>query len=269
MGKHQGRRVSVHQTTRQKRPSARPPPPLPGRQALTASHRGNSTVRDIILAPPEKTLAEKWDELPNAAKIAIIACGAGLGGVLVVAALFYCIRQRRRGAREARAAEARAEAERLELERYKKSGIDPDSFTSNASEYNPKEMARDGMTDKDSYSIPAGTPAVTPSSPLDSGSGGGMGSPTAAASSTQPLLRDGPQQSPRFASASPYAANPGMQGSPTQQYYDQPHPQSPPQSPSFQQHEFGPDGAGSGPGGYGNGSGGQGGGEYWNGGGYR
>lgn len=85
---------------------------------------------------------------------------------MLVSAIFYCIRQRRRGAREAKIAAARAEAERVELERFKKAGIDPDSFVSSASEYNAKEMRRDGVQDDDSYSI-ANTPAATAASPLD------------------------------------------------------------------------------------------------------
>ncbi|KAL2192787.1 glycoside hydrolase family 16 protein [Corynascus similis CBS 632.67] len=130
---------------------------------------GNSTVKEVINAPPEKTLSEKWEELPEGSKIAIYASAAGFVGLLLFTGLFYCIRQRRRGAREAKAAEARAEAERLELERFRKAGIDPDSFVSEAHEYNAKEMRRDGFADEDSYSVhesPAANP-MTPASPLD------------------------------------------------------------------------------------------------------
>jgi hypothetical protein len=122
-------------------------------------------------APPEKSLSDKWNDLPSGSKIAIYASVAGFFGLLLCTGLFYCIRQRRRGAREAKAAEARAEAERLELERFRKAGVDPDSFASStqAHEYNAKEMRRDGFTDEDGYSVP-GSPnlqAQTPASPLD------------------------------------------------------------------------------------------------------
>ncbi|KAL2257390.1 hypothetical protein VTK26DRAFT_243 [Humicola hyalothermophila] len=127
---------------------------------------GNSTVKEIIEAEPRKSFSERWDELPEAAKIAVYAGAASLGGIMIVTAIFYCIRQRRRGAQEAKLAAARAEAERVELERFKKAGIDPDSFVSSASEYNAKEMRRDGSADDDSYSI-AASPAVTAASPLD------------------------------------------------------------------------------------------------------
>ncbi|KAL2022952.1 hypothetical protein VTK56DRAFT_4167 [Thermocarpiscus australiensis] len=189
---------------------------------------GNSTVKDVINAPPEKTLAQKWEELPSTAKIAIYASAAGVGAVLVAAALFYCIRQRRRGAREALAAEARAEEERLELERFKKAGIDPDSFATSASEYNAKEMRRDGLADQDSYSVP-GSP-VTPASPLIekwdaaapamgaaaavgvAGAGAGAGA-MHSVRSPMPLMRDG-AQSPRVASPGAYSDRPANPRSP-------------------------------------------------------
>jgi hypothetical protein len=144
-------------------------------------------------APPEKSLSEKWNDLPNGAKIGVYAGAAGFVGLLAVCGLFYCIRQRRRGAREARAAEARAEAERLELERFRKAGVDPDSFASHGHEYNPKEMRRDGTVDQDSYSIP-GSPApdaTNPASPLDhigsAGVGAGVGAAAAASAMRSPM----------------------------------------------------------------------------------
>ncbi|KAK4041488.1 concanavalin A-like lectin/glucanase domain-containing protein [Parachaetomium inaequale] len=206
---------------------------------------GNSTVKEIINAPPDKTLAEKWNDLPNGAKIGIYAGAAGFVGLLLFTGLFYCIRQRRRGAREAKAAEARAEAERLELERFRKAGVDPDSFASDsqAHEYNAKDMRRDGFTDEDSYSVP-GSPnlkATTPASPLDhrydsaaaaalavgvgaggaAAAAGGMRSPVSPVPmrSPVPLLRDG-AQSPRVASPGP-GRGPG-QGIPAQAYAQPP-----------------------------------------------
>ncbi|KAK4140505.1 glycoside hydrolase [Dichotomopilus funicola] len=130
---------------------------------------GNSTVHEAINAPPEKSLSEKWADLPQTSKIAIYASVGGFFGLLLCTGLFYCIRQRRRGAREAKAAESRAEAERLELERFRKAGVDPDSFASHGHEYNAKEMRRDGFADEDSYSVTGSNnlAATTPASPLD------------------------------------------------------------------------------------------------------
>ncbi|KAK4157413.1 putative glycosidase crf1 [Chaetomidium leptoderma] len=180
---------------------------------------GNSTVKEIVNAPPEKSISDKWNDLPNTTKIAIYASAGGVVGLLAIFAIFYCIRQRRRGAREARAAEARAEVERVELERFRKAGVDPDSFVDNATEYNAKEMRRDGIADQDSYSVPS-SPNLQPTtvaSPLDNNrwdaslgaaalsgaaaGGGAMRSPV-------PLLRDG-AQSPRVASPGLYSDRPG------------------------------------------------------------
>lgn len=223
------------------------------------ANRGNSTIKEVLNAPPEKTLAEKWAELPNGAKIAVYASAAGVGAALLAVGLLYCIRQRRRGAREARAAEARAEAERLELERFKKAGVDPDSFVTNATEYNAKDMRDNGLGDNNSYSVPA-SPVVA-ASPLgekwDSSSAAMAASMGGAMRSPMPLLQDG-AQSPRLASPGPgsgaysdRAANtgspaPSMMG-PTQQYGQQsphrsftsPNPQMRMGSPAPSQHEFG------------------------------
>ncbi|KAL2183679.1 concanavalin A-like lectin/glucanase [Thermothelomyces heterothallicus CBS 203.75] len=193
---------------------------------------GNSTVKEILEKPPEKSLSEKWADLPEGSKIAIYACASGFVGLLFFAGLFYCIRQRRRGAREAKAAEARAEAERLELERYRKAGIDPDSFSSDsqAHEYNAKEMRRDGFVDDDSYSVhdsPAANP-MTPASPLDhrydSAAAAALGATAAAPSSPTrspvvPLLSDhaqsppgpGSVRSPSRSQTSPRIGSPGPQ----------------------------------------------------------
>jgi len=98
----------------------------------------------------------------------------------VAFALYYCIKQRRRGAREAKLAEQRQVNERMELEQFKKAGIDPDSFVVANAEYNAKDMRRDGLADKDSYSVP-GTPLDGVNekswSPID---GAGLGAAAAA-----------------------------------------------------------------------------------------
>lgn len=198
----------------------------------------------MITAPPEKSISDKWNDLPNAAKIGIYAGAAGFVGLLAIAAMIYCIRQRRRGAREARAAEARAEAERLELERFKKAGVDPDSFVTSASEYNAKEMRRDGMTDQDSYSVPnsPSLQAVSAASPLENnkwdanaaaalgvGVGAGAAAGAGAASAMRspvPLLSDG-AQSPRVGSPGFYSDRQGNSRSPapsTRQHTQSPGP---------------------------------------------
>ncbi|KAK1758011.1 concanavalin A-like lectin/glucanase [Echria macrotheca] len=169
---------------------------------------GNSTAKDAITAPPEvpePSVSEKFNALPPTAKTAIYASAAGVGAVILAFALFYCIRQRRRGAREAKIAEAKAEQERLELERFKKAGVDPDSFVDSATEYNAKDMRQGGMSDANSYSVP-----VSPNDGMNEkwekaaaiGAGGAAGAAAAGAMrSPMPLLRDG-AQSPRVTSPS-------------------------------------------------------------------
>ncbi|KAJ4298337.1 hypothetical protein N0V88_003363 [Collariella sp. IMI 366227] len=141
---------------------------------------GNSTIKEVVNAPPEKTISEKWRDLPTGSKIAIFASIGGFFALMFLTGIFYCIRQRRRGAREAKVAETKAQAERLELERFKKDGVDPDSFASHASEYNGKEMRRGGLADSDSYSVST-TPAVGVS-PLGGGSNWDPNTPAVAAS---------------------------------------------------------------------------------------
>ena len=101
----------------------------------------------------------------------------------------------------------RQEEERLELERYKMAGINPDSFAEAGVEYNAKEMAREGVSSKDAYSVPA-SPSINEKweSAAALGAGAvGVGAGAAAANgmrSPMPLLRDG-AQSPRIASPGP------------------------------------------------------------------
>ncbi|KAM7198501.1 concanavalin A-like lectin/glucanase domain containing protein [Rhypophila sp. PSN 637] len=189
---------------------------------------GESKVIEVINTPPEKSMAEKWEELPSTAKTAIYAGAAGVGAIIIVLAVFYCIRQRRRGNREAKIAEAKMQEERLELERYKQAGIDPDSFIANGHEYNAKEMRDEGISDKDSYSVP-NTAAATPTTATANekwgtaaavGLGAAAGAGAAANAnanansgmrSPMPLLRDGAQsphspQSPGF--NAPYSDRP-------------------------------------------------------------
>jgi hypothetical protein len=117
---------------------------------------------------------------------------------------FYCIKQRRRGAREARIAEAKWNEEQRELAAFKAAGVDPDSFSgATGADYDPKEMARETVT-----SVPN-----TPGSPNEKWQGAaavGVGAGVAAAA---PLLRND-TQSPRAASPGPqrslYATSPSV-----------------------------------------------------------
>lgn len=93
---------------------------------------GNSTALKVLTQAPEKSLQEKWNDLPQAAKIAVYAGGAGAGAVMIAGLIFYCIKQRRRGAQEARLAEERNNADRVELAGMKAS---PDAFSEHGHEY--------------------------------------------------------------------------------------------------------------------------------------
>jgi len=157
---------------------------------------------------PEPSIGEKFNALPPTAKTAIYASSAGVGAVIIAFAMFYCIRQRRRGANEAKLAEQKAEQERMELARFKKAGVNPDSFVDSAAEYNAKDMRQGGMSDSNSYSVP-NTPSATPNEKWDQaaavGAGAAVGATAAGAGtaaamrSPMPLLRDG-AQSPRVTS---------------------------------------------------------------------
>ncbi|KAJ9131623.1 Concanavalin A-like lectin/glucanase [Pleurostoma richardsiae] len=168
---------------------------------------GNSTAHDAITATPSPTLSDKWNALSPVAKTAVYASAGAAGAVLLGALVFYCIRQRRRGAQEARLAAQRMEDERLELERFRKAGVDPDSFTDAGAtpEYSAKEMAREGLAGKDGYSVPATSP-VLDEKRWDTAAAIGAGGAAAAGAngmhSPMPLLRDG-AQSPRVQSPGP------------------------------------------------------------------
>ncbi|KAB5528941.1 concanavalin A-like lectin/glucanase domain-containing protein [Coniochaeta sp. 2T2.1] len=170
---------------------------------------GNSTVNEEINAPPPETVADKWNKLPQTSKTAIYASAAGAGGLLVILAAFYCIRQRRRGSREAKIADAKYQAEQRELAAFKAAGVDPDSFASETgAEYNAKDMAREGLTSKNSYSVPSPTATTPINEKWQAASTFGAASAAAAAAanggarSPMPLLHDG-AQSPRVGSPAP------------------------------------------------------------------
>lgn len=172
---------------------------------LTLHRRGNSTIHDQITAAPAETVSDKWNKLPQTTKMAIYASAGGAGGLLVLWMAFYCIRQRRRGSKEAKIAEGKYQEEQRDLAAYKAAGIDPDSFASETgAEYNAKEMAREGLTSNNSYSVPSPSSPVTNEKWQGAATFGAAGAAAAAggARSPMPLLHDG-AQSPRVGSPGP------------------------------------------------------------------
>lgn len=102
--------------------------------------KGNSTAQNDIAHPNQdngtnSSFAQKWNNLSSDAKIGIYAGGASGLALIAGTLLWYIIRQRRIGARQAKVEEAKAEAERLEMEHFQKNGIDPDSFSDHAPDY--------------------------------------------------------------------------------------------------------------------------------------
>ncbi|KAI1824980.1 concanavalin A-like lectin/glucanase domain-containing protein [Xylaria intraflava] len=96
---------------------------------------GNSTVAQNINKPPEKSLSEKWAELPQSTKTGIYAAIGVVAGLLFIALAFYYFKQRGRGKREAALAAKMQEEERVELERFKESGRNPDDLNFDGTEY--------------------------------------------------------------------------------------------------------------------------------------
>lgn len=92
-----------------------------------------------------ESISEKFNSLPASSKVAIAACSGAAALGVVAYALFYCIRQRKRGAQEAALAAKRMDDERLELEGYKTAGINPDGFSEATPTYDPKT----GMATRD------------------------------------------------------------------------------------------------------------------------
>ncbi len=164
----------------------------------------------MITAPPSPTLADKWNALPSNAKLAIYASAGGVGAIALIAAMYYCIRQRRRGAEEAKFAELKAEEERKEMAAFQRAGINPDSFREEATEYDAHELAREGVVSGNSYSIP-NSPTGYPGAGAAAGAGamglGAMGlgahsNSMSGARSPMPLLQHGPG-TPRNGSPGP------------------------------------------------------------------
>ncbi|KAJ8120011.1 hypothetical protein ONZ43_g3171 [Nemania bipapillata] len=96
---------------------------------------GNSTASVSINKAPEKSLSEKWAELPQTTKIGIYAAAGAVGGLLFLALAVYYVKQRRQGQKEAALAAKMQEEERVELERFRKEGRNPDDLNFDGAEY--------------------------------------------------------------------------------------------------------------------------------------
>ncbi|RCI12238.1 hypothetical protein L249_0928 [Ophiocordyceps polyrhachis-furcata BCC 54312] len=131
---------------------------------------GNSNAQDSLSSgkAPETTNHEKWNGLSYGSKVAVISCTTIIGAIAVAGLLFYFLRQRRLGAMEAKRAEERADSEDLDVNQYQDKGINPDTLTGRAPEYDAQEMHAAGPGDAESYHVPE----TTASSPLASASWG-------------------------------------------------------------------------------------------------
>ncbi|KHN99842.1 Concanavalin A-like lectin/glucanase, subgroup [Metarhizium album ARSEF 1941] len=119
---------------------------------------GNSTALAALNKQPDKSLGEKWNDLPSGAKAAVYAGGAVVAALAVGTLLWYYIRQRRIGAAEAKAAAQREDEERRENARFLKDGVNPDGFTAHGQEYNASELRAGGVADKNTYHVLESSP---------------------------------------------------------------------------------------------------------------
>lgn len=164
--------------------------------AATAVSSGDTTASSEDDDSDSESISQKFDSLSSGSKIAIIACSGAAAVGLAAYALFYCWRQRRRGAQEAQLASKRMEDERMELEGYKAAGINPDGF----SEATPEYDAKTGMATRD----------VQVS---EYGNGGmGMMGGAAAAAASRPLLSQHASGSPPGTPQDHRAQNPYEDG---------------------------------------------------------
>lgn len=91
---------------------------------------------------PEKSMSEKWDELPQGAKAGVFVGAVAAAAGAFITFLVYYLRQRKRGQAEAAAREAEAERERMELEQFRKEGRNPDALDYEGVEYNAASMGK-------------------------------------------------------------------------------------------------------------------------------
>ncbi|RFU76026.1 glycosyl hydrolase family 16 [Trichoderma arundinaceum] len=117
---------------------------------------GNSTFYEALHQAPKLSVAQKWNNLPAGARIAVYVAAGVVGAVLIGALLFYCIKQRQSGAREARLANEMEKMDRMELDKLKREGVDPDAYT----DYDSRSMRKEGVVTSDAPPIGV--------SPLDS-----------------------------------------------------------------------------------------------------
>lgn len=80
---------------------------------------GNSTALKILTAPPPESVTQRFNGLSHGAKIGIFSTVAGAIAVCVVMWAFCCIKQRRAGKAERRAADAIYEKDTAELMAYR------------------------------------------------------------------------------------------------------------------------------------------------------
>ncbi|KAI1445552.1 glycoside hydrolase family 16 protein [Annulohypoxylon stygium] len=140
---------------------------------------GNSTAVENINKQPEKSLSEKWNDLPSSTKNGVYAAAGGVGAIAFIALVVFGLRQRRRGKQEAALLAQRQEQERVELERFKREGRDPDALAFDGTEYK-------GAMATSTYAVPDSPPGSSAGPPEKAWDPTGPGAATAA----MPLLRD-------------------------------------------------------------------------------
>ncbi|KAI0204077.1 concanavalin A-like lectin/glucanase domain-containing protein [Astrocystis sublimbata] len=123
---------------------------------------GNSTASESIHKEPEKSLSEKWADLPEGTRIGIYTAAGTIGGLAFLGLAFYYIKQRRRGQKEAALAAKMQDDERVELERFKKGGRNPDDLDFDGMEYTGA-AGKGGMTS--SYAAVADSPPGSSAGP--------------------------------------------------------------------------------------------------------
>ncbi|KAI8627799.1 glycoside hydrolase family 16 protein [Xylariaceae sp. FL1651] len=151
---------------------------------------GNSTAAVSINKPPEKSLSEKWADLPSSAKIGIYAAAGAVGGLLFIALAFYYFKQRRQGQREAALAAKMHEEERVELERFKKEGRNPDELAFDGAEYGGPTVK--GSMVSSYAAIPDSPPGSSAGPPEKAWDPTGTNVVTPGIRSPMPLLHDDP-----------------------------------------------------------------------------
>ncbi|KAI5922349.1 glycoside hydrolase family 16 protein [Camillea tinctor] len=142
---------------------------------------GNSTAYENLHKEPEKTLSEKWAELPSSTKAGVYAASGGVAALLFIALAFYYFKQRSAGQKEAAALAAQQEQDRVELERFTKGG-NPN--------YQDYEAMKGGMGAAAGYhDSPPASSAGPPEKTWDP-TNNTPGSPTVPSNAAMPLLHD-------------------------------------------------------------------------------